>query len=65
MRVVLITQGISYVVQPLFDFLGSDLVAIIESAPRTYKGIKSPLSFFPNRGLSIYSHLRGFLFYAR
>lgn len=42
MRVVLVTQGVSRVVQPVSDFLGADLVAIIESAPRNYKpAIKS------------------------
>lgn len=40
MRVVLVTQGISRVVQPVSEFLGADLVAIIESVPRDYNPTK-------------------------
>ena len=59
MRVVLVTQGISRVVQPLSDFLGVDLVAIIESAPRDYKPGRLALAGLLNHGLSNYAQKKG------
>jgi len=63
MRVVLVTQGISRVVQPLSDFLGVDLVAIIESAPRNYKPKKKALGSLLKYGLPGYAQRKGILYF--
>lgn len=55
MRVILISQGISRVVQPLTEFLGVDLVAIVESAPRNYNSAIRPLVGLPKHGLPKYA----------
>lgn len=55
MRVALVTQGISRIVQPVSEFLGADLAAIIESAPRNYKPTRKLLIGPFRYGLSRYA----------
>lgn len=55
MRVVLVTQGISRIVRPVSDFLGTELVAIIESAPRNYQPTNKSLFLRPKHALAQYA----------
>ena len=58
MKVVLVTQGVSRIVPPLADFLGPDLIAVIESAPRSYKARKMLFRGLFKRDLARYARKR-------
>jgi len=63
LRVVFVTQGLTRVLQPLHEFLGHDLIAVIESAPRSYKLEKWSLGRFFRNGLSKYAQKNGIAYF--